>query len=418
MEKHVLFLTNGYGEDSFAQLIASAFIEEAYKRGFLFRLSFLPLVGEGKALQNLCQRYPEKCFLLHRSPAFRYGGVYLGNAFQRSLRFIHDTFAGGIQNFLQIARLLTRVRGVIDANVVIGDAFLVLLSSLFLRKKSYLFACAHTALLREKNKPYERLGRLNAYLFRTLTHKVYTRDALTAQWFRDLGINACYPGFVGPELPEEVSQRKVIIFLPGHRKDWKTNFCFLTQTIGYAQEIFTVYTPHFVFPPELTTQEIGTTIQKAGGRIVSPTTFLLRNTVVFWSQDDYFSRLREAILVVGFAGTALEYAAYLGIPCLEPYTDRAIQANRYFLEKRQQLLLREALIKGDKTPEKTSRILQATVTQLPEIQKRAKEFTRKTWQERKNGARYIAQDLINILYTPSQFPDREPAQIGSHIYTP
>lgn len=418
MEKHILFLTNGYGEDSFAQLIASAFIEEACKQGLPFRLSFIPLVGEGKAIQNLCQRYPQWCLLLHRSPAFRYGGVYLGNVFQRSLRFIYDVVAGGIQNFVRIGQLLVQIRETTDASLIVGDAFVVWLSYLFLRKKSYLFACAHTALLRKKNKPYERLGRLNAYLFRTLTHKVYTRDALTAQWFQSLRINAYYPGFVGPELPEDVFQNKVILFLPGHRGDWKENFYFLVQTIGYVQEIFTVYTPHFVFPPELTTQEIETAIQEAGGHIVFSTTFMLNNTLVSWSQNDYFSRLREATLVVGFAGTALEYAAYLGIPCLEPYTDRAIQANRYFLEKRQQLLLREALIKGDRTPEKTSSILQATVAQLPEIQKRAKEFTQRIWQGKKNGARHIAQDLINILYTLPQPPDKELAQIGSRIGTP
>ncbi len=43
MEKHVVFLSNGYGEDSFAQLIATAFLEEAKSQGIPVRLGFMPL---------------------------------------------------------------------------------------------------------------------------------------------------------------------------------------------------------------------------------------------------------------------------------------------------------------------------------------------------------------------------------------
>ncbi|MGC8778102.1 MAG: DUF354 domain-containing protein [Candidatus Caldatribacteriaceae bacterium] len=416
MEKHVLLLSNGYGEDSFARLIASALLEEAESQGVPVRLSLVPLVGEGKAFLDLCAKYPEQCFLLHRSPALRYGGVYLGNFFQRFGRFLSDLFSGGAGNIFRVIHLLAQIRKTIDMVVVVGDVFLLLLSFIPLRKKAYLFACAHTALLREKGKekPYERLGKLNAHLLRSLTHKVYTRDHPTALWFQNLGIKAHYCGFVGPLFPEKDPERKTILFLPGHRKDWQENFRFLIETIALAQEPLAFYTFHFVFPPEPSVQEVEQVIQKTGGQILFPDSFTFQNVTATWSQGDYFNRLRRAALVVGFAGTALEHAAYLGIPCLEPYTERAIQVNRYFLEKRQQLLLREALIKGEDTPERTASVLKKVIVNLEQFQKRAEKFSERVWQGKENGAQNIARDLFNILCTPLQPPGRAPVSVGSH----
>ena len=411
MEKHILLLSNGYGEDSFARLVAAALLEEAEKRGLSIHLSFVPLVGEGKLLAEFCEQNPQKCSLLHRSPPLRYGGVYLGNPFRRLGRFFIDTLAGGTGNLFRVIYLLSRIRKDVDMVVVVGDAFLLLLSFFALRKKSYLFACAHTALLRQKEKPYERLGRVNVLLFRHLTEKVYTRDHPTALWFQNLGINAGYCGFVGPTLHPKDPQAHIILFLPGHRQDWKANFRFLTETIVGTRAVFSQYTPHFVFPPEPASAEIEAVIQRAGGRILSPTSFSLQNVQITWSQGDYFLRLCDTALVVGFAGTALEHAAYLGIPCLEPYTEQAIQANRYFLEKRQKLLLREALIMGTNTPQGTARILEEVVADLATFQKKAQEFSEKTWQGKEDGARHLAQELLSTLDTRSPLPDRAPAPV-------
>lgn len=412
MEKHVLFLSNGYGEDSFAQLIATAFLEEAKSQGIPVRLGFMPLVGEGKLLKDLCIHYPQQCYLLQRSASLPYGGVYLGNIVQRLGRFAFDTLSGGVKNILQSISHLAQIRKTIDMVVVVGDVLLLLLSFVSLRKKAYLFACAHTSLLRAKGKPYERLGKLNAHLLRHLTKKVYTRDHPTALWFQSLGIKACYCGFVGPLLPRKNPESRTILFLPGHRNDWKENFRFLATTILHTQNLFPPYSPHFVFPPEPSTQEIERCIRKAGA-IPATSSFFLGNTLVTWSQGDYFVRLGDTALVVGFAGTALEHAASLGIPCLEPYTERAIQANRYFLEKRQKLLLGEALIQGENTPEKTACILQETMKNLSQIQKKAEDFSTRVWQNKGNGAQHIARDLLSILCTPPPPQDTVPAWAGS-----
>lgn len=412
MEKHVVFLSNGYGEDSFAQLIATAFLEEAKSQGIPVRLGFMPLVGEGKLLKHLCIQYPQQCYLLRGSSSLPYGGVYLGNVFQQLGRFVLDTLSGGAKNVLQLISHLARIRKTVDMVVVVGDVLLLLLSFVSLRKKAYLFACAHTSLLRTKGKPYERLGKLNAHLLRQLTQKVYTRDNPTALWFQSLGIKACYCGFVGPLLPRKNPESRTILFLPGHRNDWKENFRFLVKTILHTHDLFPPYLPHFVFPPEPSTQEIERCVREAGA-IPATSSFFLGHTLVTWSQGDYFARLGDTALVVGFAGTALEHAASLGIPCLEPYTERAIQANRYFLEKRQKLLLREALIQGENTPEKTACILQETLKNLPQIQKKAEDFSKRVWQNKENGARHIAQDLLSILCTPPPPQDTVPVWVGS-----
>ncbi|MEN3186282.1 MAG: hypothetical protein ABDK94_00085 [Atribacterota bacterium] len=412
MEKHVLFLSNGYGEDSFLQLIATAFIEEAKRQKIPVRLSFMPLVGEGKLLQDLCRQHPQQCSLLKSFLPLPYGGVYLGNVFQRLGRLIFDVLSGGAKNTLQSIYHLARIRRTVDMVVVIGDVFLLLLSFISLRKKAYLFACAHTALLHTKGKPYERLGKFNAHLLHHLVQKIYTRDHPTALWLQSLGINACYLGFVGPLLPKKNPKSQTILFLPGHRGDWKENFRFLVTTILHTRSLFPPYLPHFVFPPEPSTLEIESLVREIGA-IPSTSSFSLEGLSVTWSQGDYFTRLGDTALVVGFAGTALEHAAHLGIPCLEPYATRAIQVNRYFLEKRQKLLLREALIQGENTPEKTASILKETITNLPQMQKKAEDFSKRIWQNQRNGALYIAQDLLSILCTLPPLQDIEPVRVDS-----
>lgn len=67
------------------------------------------------------------------------------------------------------------------------------------------------------------------------------------------------------------------------------------------------YEIHIVFSPGVDTQEIQFLLAS-----------LLKNHHFFisWSQGDYFQHLSQSALVVGFAGTAIEQAAFLGIPLL------------------------------------------------------------------------------------------------------
>lgn len=418
MKKHVLFLSNGYGEDSFTALILGEFLKEAEVQEIPLLADVIPLVGEGKAFEDLVYRFPDRVRLLHTSPPLPYGGVYLGRFPRRFFRFFSDALQGGAQNLSAVARLLWNLSPTLDMIVGIGDALPLILSSLFARKRVYLFACAHTDLLRTQRKPYERLGRVTAHFFRHGTERVYTRDAPTALWFQSLGIRAVFLGFVGPEIPQCSRKGQNILFLPGHRGDWERNFLFLTRTILLAEETLASFALHFVFPPERTASEIREAIGKGGGTPVSSSSFLLGRWVISFSQGDYLARLQDAGLVVGFAGTALEYAAFSGIPCIEPYLEDAIQANPYFLFLRQALLLREALTPGGNTPEKAATTLRGVLKDLPWFQRRAWEFTQRTWEGKGDGARNIARDLVNTLRTLPRCRGTVPALGDSHTGTP
>lgn len=414
MGKRVLFLSNGFGEDSFATLILEELLECAGDENFSLFVDVIPLVGEGKAFESLCHRFPGKIRLLHASPPLPYGGVYLGTPPHRLLRFLSDFFFGGCRNILAVARRLRSLGRFYDIIFGVGDILPLLLGFLFGRKKVYLFDCAHTDLLRKKKRPYERLGRLTAFFLRYGAARVYTRDVPTAAWFQDLGIRAVFPGFVGPEMGTPSSERRYILFLPGHRGDWERNFSFLAKVILLAGETLNPFVLHFVFPPERTSAEIEYAFTQVGGKHYGPTVFLLGGYRVSFSQGDYFSRLREAVLVVGFAGTALEHAAFCGIPCVEPYLEGNILANPDFLLRRQSLLLREALTLGGDTPEETARVLQAVLRDLEGFQERAQKFSLRTWGGKGDGARNIARDLLNTLRTLPEPQGRAPVLGGFH----
>lgn len=412
MKKRVLLLSNGYGEDSFAALILEELLECAENEKLVLLVDIIPLVGEGKAFENLCYRFPERVRLLHISPPLPYGGVYLGNPVGRCFRFFVDLFSGGLRNILTVAHLIRSSSATYNLIFGVGDILPLLLGFLFGRKKMHLFACAHTDLLRMKKKPYERLGRLTACLLRHGTAQVYTRDAPTALWFQKLGIKATFLGFVGPKMGEPSPQRQYLLFLPGHREDWRRNFLFLTRVIMLTGQVLDSFVPHFVFPLERTPAEIENAFIQAGGKHCTSSSFLLGGHCVSFSRGDYFSRLQEAALVVGFAGTALEHAAFCGIPCIEPYLKGNIQANPDFLFRRQSFLLREALTPGGTTPEETVEILGTVLRDLPNFQRRAQEFSLKTWEGKSNGARNIACDLLNTLRNLPECQDRAPVWGG------
>lgn len=417
MKKRVLLLSNGYGEDSFAALILEELCTIASQKQFPLSVDVVPLVGEGKAFGELLCRFPDMVHLAHVSPSLPYGGVYLGTPGQRFLHFLADAAFGGVRNLFTIIRKVQSLGATSDIIFGVGDILPLALGFLFGRKKVYLFACAHTDLLRVAKKPYERLGRITAYLLRHGAERVYTRDVPTALWFRSLGIQATFPGFVGPKIQHPSSRQRSILLLPGHRRDWRNNFRFLAETLLLTGGILDAFLLHFVFPPERTLPEIEEAFAHVGSRRCG-SLFLLGEHRVSWSRGDYLERLQEAVLVVGFAGTALEYAAFSGIPCVEPCRRESIQANPDFLLHRQSLLLREALTFGGTTPQETASILKEVLEHLPDFRRKAQEFSLRTWGGKSEGAKTIALDLLSILHTPQECRGREPVLDDSRTGTP
>lgn len=384
----ILLVSNGYGENSFSSLLLESLIQEIEKEKLPLKVEIVSLVGEGRIFDRWLS-HPQVS-MLHSSPSLPYGGVYLGGIEEKVMHFIKD-FQTQRKNLKAIKKKLTPLQDEIDWVIGVGDFLPVLISKLFLKKKVFLVDCYHTCLLKKSDKPYERLRRYTAHLFRHHALRVYTRDYPTAQWFKSLGINACYLGFLGPSPSILAPERREIILLTGSREDWRENLQFLAKTLQYTSpSLLQPFSIHWVFPPEREEE-----IEREMKKVEVNFTF---------SRGDYLEHLSRGALVVGFAGTAMEQAAFLGIPSLQPYREGAIQSNPYFINQRQKLLLGEALIIGANTPQETAKILEEVLLNLPFYQKRAREFSKRTWGEKGEGAKNIAQDLVKEF--KKSFPNK------------
>jgi len=400
----ILLISNGYGENSFSNLLLESLVQELEKEQLPLKVEILSVVGEGKAFDRWLSHPQVSMF--HSSPSLPYGGVYLGRIKERVRHFIKD-FQIQKKNLRVIQKKLISMIDEIDWVIGVGDFLPVLISKLFLKKKVFLVACYHSYLLKRSNKPYEKIGIYTAHLFRHYASRVYTRDYPTAKWFKSLGINAHYLGFLGPSPSILVPQRREIILLTGSREDWKENLQFLAKTLQYTSpSLLQSFSIHWVFPPEREEEEIKEEMKKV-------------KTNFAFSRGDYLEHLSRGALVVGFAGTAIQQAASLGIPSLRTYREGAIQ----IINKRQKPLLGDALITGADTPQETAKILEEVLTHLSFYQKRAQEFSEKTWGRKKEGAKNIARDLVKELQKSfsNNFhkvlplsPDITPVEAGYH----
>ena len=87
----------------------------------------------------------------------------------------------------------------------------------------------------------------------------------------------------------------------------------------------------------------------------------------------------------------------MGIPSIEPWQENAIQVNRDFIENRQKLLLREALIPGGDTPSQLAQVLKNTLLNLQDYQKATENFSQKVWEGKSNGGMTIAENIMMLL---------------------
>ncbi|HSV31008.1 MAG TPA: hypothetical protein VLH40_03165 [Atribacteraceae bacterium] len=392
----LLVISNGYGEDSFTSILLDRLMDIMDEKGINLPVFLLPIVGDGKAFAPLLSAYPDSVSLLFHPSQRQYGGLYLGSFGERTGRMAREFWNWGKKDLRVLARTLRGIRPRIRYQISVGDAIPPLINTLFLRKTHFMVAMAHTSLLKKSNRPYERLGPLTAYLYRTFCQRVYTRDSQTARWFQSLGIPATYLGFLGPNIKPSPGTKNTVLLLPGSRQDWKENFYFLNEVLAsLSGDTVSRFHFHYVFSPGLPSPEIPVLISQAS----------LPN--VTWSQGDYLKLLSDSAMVVGFAGSALEQAAFLGIPSIGPFRPGAIQANPDFMFNRQTLLLREAFLCGGNSPMEGGIILADALSRLPELRARAERFSLTTWEGLHNGSENIARDIISAIQEDSGIPQSE-----------
>lgn len=308
----ILFLTNGYGEDTIAFYI----IKQLKNYGFN-DIAVFPLVTEGDVFSkngiSLCG--PIKLF-----PSRGISGVLnLGNFFK--------DISNGLLNHL--FKQLDFLKKLTDCYfVVVGDIYPLLL--LYFSKKIHRSIFVATA----KSVRTEFFNFVEISLMKK-TIANFVRDEDTKEWIlKNYKINNVY--WVGnPVLdipyPDKVddsfntlfeSLDRNIIFLPG-RKDWAL------QNVKLFRDSFRIlidkgFSFSIVVPSYYPVSEIESVLQN------------IRNVFVI---DSVYYRflLERSFLVWGFGGSANEQAAGFGLPIISFY-----QNNWYRM--RQKKLLGEALI--------------------------------------------------------------------------
>ena len=169
----VLFLSNGYAEDN----IACCIIEKLLMEHPFLQIKALPLVGEGSSYRKLdikilgpCKKMPSDGFIA--------GGFFY---------FLKDLKANWLKMYRQKVRALKVERDRVKLVICVGDVFLVLTSTLFIKKPVIFLPTAKSDYIKEHYL-------IEKWLMRRSCKLVITRDKGTALSLRNYGINAVYSG--------------------------------------------------------------------------------------------------------------------------------------------------------------------------------------------------------------------------------
>ncbi len=219
-KKRILFLSNGYAED----LIAAAIIEKLVNEVPRIEIKALPLVGEGRAYEPLGILIlgPRKI-----TPSGGFVGV-------NPLYLARDIISGWLGWFKEEIDVLRGERDLVDLVVCVGDVFLILLSSLFVKKPIIFLPTAKSDYAKGLKQHYG----IEKWLIKRSCHLVLPRDELTTRSLQDFGVRATYVGNVMMDClkmtGEDFGIEKdayVVGILPGSKRDAYGNFPIILDAV-------------------------------------------------------------------------------------------------------------------------------------------------------------------------------------------
>ncbi len=308
----VTFLSNGHGEDVVGALLA----EELLRQRPAWQLQAFPTVDEGRAYERL--GIP----VLGPRRALPSGGLLM----HRPELLLADLKAGFLGMSAAQTRALRRLRP--DLLVVVGDVYALLLSSLVKANARFLvqtLVSAHHGgggfmeTFRHPNRLFmERINPLERVLMRRLARHVYVRDAATAAFLRDRGLervsalgNPAMDALAGEEMLEHRDTPWRVALLPGTR--------------SYAVEALNTMLLALADIPQATglVAWAGETLPPPPAPWVSTqaphlegltAVFVHGDQKVYVYEGRFADILHSAHLVLGTSGTANEQAAALGRP--------------------------------------------------------------------------------------------------------
>jgi len=307
----ILFISNGYGEDTIAASVILKLAGQIPKE----RILSFPVVGEGRAYREIGIKIagPTK-----NMPS---GGLIPGGW----VKNLWMDFASGLGRLMlkQISRL-KELKTEILAVVAVGDTYPVILGGLFTGKPVIFVGSAKSDFF----YPYSSIER---FIFKRFCNIVFPRDERTAESLRKDNINAKWVGnammdslaYTGDRfgIPED---RKIIALLPGSRK---VAYMDLPIILNAAEKVALKWEEPlgFVAPlaDSISITDLKESAKEAGFVLTSNRAeeglvgTLRRDEIeVLLLRRRFGDSIKLAYLVIGQAGTGNEQAVGLGKPVI------------------------------------------------------------------------------------------------------
>lgn len=340
MNRKILFISNGYGEDAVSTHIAKALYKktpELVIRGF-------PTVGTGRF-------YKESGFELAGS-----GLEMPSEGFVRSFKSLNRDITNGL--FIKTLRLgfsLKKVSRDYEYLIITGDPYLLMFTSLFTHhnRGKKVFIGIQQSEWYESKKPFKQhYGFIERHWMRRYSNLVFVRDEKTREYLNKKGLH--HVKCVGNPMMDCLSfhekrvfpqDREIIGILPGSKREAYSNLRVVMDIIkilspGRKKPLFTI-----ALSPNLEVQEVVRLFNLKEKKIIlnvdqgDYNSFSVEDidTDIIISQRLFGDILNESKIIIGLSGTGNEQAAGMGKPVFAFWGDGP-QITKKFLKVQGKLL--------------------------------------------------------------------------------
>ncbi|MEQ8188790.1 MAG: lipid-A-disaccharide synthase-related protein [Candidatus Eremiobacterota bacterium] len=297
--KQILFLSNGYGEDTIA-----AYIIENLRKKTDSDISAFPLVGTGKSYQSFDITIVGPCRDLPSA-----GDLH------SPVRLFQDIKSGLFNLLLEQYLFLRKIRKNIHIAVASGDIYPVIMAS-FAGIKPLVFI--GTA----KSNRYYPYSYIEKFLIKSFCKITFTRDLPTCEDLKKFGINSIYAGNpmmncfeISGETFGIEPDRTVIGILPGSRDVAYRDFPVILSAV---EQISRISSGNMSFLAALSPSIEEDKLPVSGWNFYreNPLTSYLKkdNLEVKLIKNKFGDIINRADIVIGQAGTGNEQTAGLGKP--------------------------------------------------------------------------------------------------------
>jgi uncharacterized protein (TIGR03492 family) len=336
----ILFISNGYGEDIVAAHLAGKIRAKQPE----IEVAGYPTVGRGRFYTN---------FGVELAGI----GVELpSEGFIRSFRdFIGDLQHGFFGKTLRLGRRLGRTALGYDYLIPVGDAYILLFTSIFTKQKpqrKILINIQQTEWYGAR-KPFKQHYSLVERMWtRRMTRFMYVRDAKTRDFLQAKGLHQanscgnpmmdCFTVHDQPVLPVN---RMLIGVLPGSKQEAYTNLITVFEIVRVLSDRGYLCNYAIALSPQLDKATVAArhrlkevqTHGKNGDELYTEYRMPQGEAAIFISQSLFGDILNESVAVIGISGTGNEQAAGMGKPVFG-FWGRGPQITEKFMRAQKKLL--------------------------------------------------------------------------------